>query len=41
MPTSLDAIVADLSGCDRQERIDLLLDFAKSLPPLARSIGRS
>jgi cysteine desulfuration protein SufE len=34
MPTSLDAIVADLSGCDRQERIDLLLDFAKALPPL-------
>jgi cysteine desulfuration protein SufE len=34
MPTSLDSIVADLSGCDRQERIDLLLDFAKALPPL-------
>jgi cysteine desulfuration protein SufE len=34
MPTSLDAIVADLSECDRQERIDLLLDFAKALPPL-------
>src|SRR5262245_57040996 len=34
MPTSLDKIVADLSQSDRQERIDLLLDFAKSLPPL-------
>jgi cysteine desulfuration protein SufE len=34
MTAALDAIVADLSGCDRQERIDLLLDFAKSLPPL-------
>jgi cysteine desulfuration protein SufE len=34
MPNSLDTIVADLSGCDRQERIDLLLDFAKALPPL-------
>jgi cysteine desulfuration protein SufE len=34
MPTSLDAIATDLSACDRQERIDLLLDFAKSLPPL-------
>jgi cysteine desulfuration protein SufE len=34
MPTALDTIIADLSGCDRQERIDLLLDFAKSLPPL-------
>jgi cysteine desulfuration protein SufE len=34
MPTALDTIIADLKGCDRQERIDLLLDFAKSLPPL-------
>jgi cysteine desulfuration protein SufE len=34
MPTKLDAIISDLKGCDRQERIDLLLDFAKSLPPL-------
>jgi cysteine desulfuration protein SufE len=34
MPTALDTIIAELSGCDRQERIDLLLDFAKSLPPL-------
>lgn len=34
MPTALDSIVADLSSCDRQERIDMLLDFAKSLPPL-------
>ena len=34
MPTALDSIVADLKGSDRQERIDILLDFAKSLPPL-------
>src|SRR5262245_4456547 len=34
MPTKLDPIIADLKGCDRQERIDLLLDFAKSLPAL-------
>jgi cysteine desulfuration protein SufE len=34
MPAELDAIVAELSGSDRQERIDLLLDFAKSLPAL-------
>jgi cysteine desulfuration protein SufE len=34
MPTALDAIVSDLKGSDRQERIDILLDFAKSLPPL-------
>jgi cysteine desulfuration protein SufE len=34
MPVALDSIVAELSNSDRQERIDLLLDFAKSLPPL-------
>jgi cysteine desulfuration protein SufE len=34
MPTALDGIVAELSDLDRQERIDMLLDFAKSLPPL-------
>ena len=32
--TRLDDIAAEMSQCDRQERIDLLLDFAKSLPPL-------
>ncbi len=39
MPAALDTIVADLSGCDRQERIDLLLDFAKSLPPLPERLA--
>src|ERR1700693_5808224 len=39
MPTPLDTIVADLSSCDRQERIDLLLDFAKSLPPLPERLA--
>ena len=34
MSTALETIVADLKGSDRQERIDILLDFAKSLPPL-------
>ncbi len=34
MTNKLDEIVTELSQCDRQERIDLLLDFAKSLPPL-------
>jgi cysteine desulfuration protein SufE len=34
MPAALDAIVAELSDSDRQERIDLLIDFAKNLPPL-------
>ena len=32
--TRLDEITAEMSQCDRQERIDLLLDFAKGLPPL-------
>jgi cysteine desulfuration protein SufE len=39
MPTTLDTIVADLSSCDRQERIDLLLDFARSLPPLPQRLA--
>jgi cysteine desulfuration protein SufE len=34
MPTRLDEIIKELSQADRQERIDYLLDFAKSLPPL-------
>jgi cysteine desulfuration protein SufE len=34
MPAALDAIIAELSEADRQERIDLLIDFAKNLPPL-------
>ena len=34
MPASLDEIIAELKDADRQERIDLLIDFAKSLPPL-------
>src|SRR4051795_7080489 len=34
MPAALDAIVAELSDSDRQERIELLIDFAKNLPPL-------
>lgn len=39
MPAALDAIAAELSECDRQERIDLLLDFAKSLPPLPERLA--
>ena len=34
MPATLDAIVSELSEADRQERIELLIDFAKNLPPL-------
>jgi sulfur transfer protein SufE len=31
---ALDAIVSELSEADRQERIELLIDFAKNLKPL-------
>src|SRR6185437_12782357 len=31
---ALDAIVKELSEADRQERIELLIDFARNLPPL-------
>jgi cysteine desulfuration protein SufE len=34
MTRKMEAISTELSQADRQERIDLLLDFAKSLPPL-------
>ena len=34
MPPQLDEIITELKEADRQDRIDLLLDFAKSLPPL-------
>lgn len=34
MPAALDSIVQDLADSDRQERIEILIDFAKSLPPL-------
>ncbi len=34
MSASLDSIAAELSACDRQDRSELLLDYAKSLPPL-------
>jgi cysteine desulfuration protein SufE len=34
MPAALDAIMTELSEADRQERIEILIDFAKSLPPL-------
>jgi cysteine desulfuration protein SufE len=34
MPAALDAIITELRESDRQERIELLIDFAKNLPPL-------
>src|SRR5947207_4341143 len=39
MTKKLEAIVAELSQADRQERIDLLLDFARSLPPLPERLA--
>src|SRR3954453_7652405 len=39
MPAALDAIIAELSDSDRQERIDLLIDFAKNLPPLPERLA--
>jgi cysteine desulfuration protein SufE len=34
MPVALDDIASELRDADRQERIELLIDFAKNLPPL-------
>ncbi len=34
MPAKLDALVEELSEADRQDRIEILIDLAKSLPPL-------
>jgi cysteine desulfuration protein SufE len=39
MPAALDEIIAELSESDRQERIDLLIDFAKNLPPLPERLA--
>jgi cysteine desulfuration protein SufE len=32
--SALDALVSELSDADRQERIELLIDLARNLPPL-------
>src|SRR5437588_5194857 len=34
MAAALDAIVTELSEADRQERIEMLIDLARNLPPL-------
>jgi cysteine desulfuration protein SufE len=39
MTKKLDEIIDELSQSDRQERIDLLLDFAKGLPPLPERLA--
>src|SRR3982751_4241759 len=39
MTNKMAEIVTELSQADRQDRIDLLLDFAKSLPPLPERLA--
>jgi cysteine desulfuration protein SufE len=34
MPPALDTIIDELSEADRHERIEMLIDLAKALPPL-------
>lgn len=34
MPPKLDEIIAELADSDRQERIELLIDLSRNLPPL-------
>jgi sulfur transfer protein SufE len=39
MAVALDAIVSELSEADRQERIEMLIDLARSLPPLPERLS--
>ena len=39
MPPALEAIVDDFQSADRQERTEMLIDFAKSLPPLPEKLA--
>jgi cysteine desulfuration protein SufE len=39
MRAELETILNELTEADRQERIDLMLDFAKSLPPLPERLA--
>ena len=40
MAAALEAIVSELGEADRQERIELLIDFAKNLPALPDRLER-
>ena len=40
MAAALESIVTELGEADRQERIELLIDFAKNLPPLPDRLER-
>jgi len=37
--TELNAIVTELGEADKQDRIEILIDFAKSLPPLPEHLA--
>jgi cysteine desulfuration protein SufE len=39
VPTALESIIEELRDADRQERIELLIDFAKNLPPLPERLA--
>jgi cysteine desulfuration protein SufE len=39
MPAALDEIVGELREADRQERIEMLIDLAKGLPPLPERLA--
>src|SRR5438105_4610037 len=39
MTHKMNEIITELSQADRQDRIDLLLDFAKNLPPLPERLA--
>src|SRR5271165_1500865 len=39
MTAALESIITELSEADRQERIELLIDFAKNLPPLPERLA--
>jgi cysteine desulfuration protein SufE len=40
LSAALESIVAELGEADRQERIELLIDFARNLPPLPDRLER-
>ncbi len=39
MSTELNAIVSELGEADKQDRIEILIDFAKTLPPLPERLS--
>ncbi len=39
MPTELDAIVSELADADNSERAEILIEFARKLPPLPERLA--